>query len=234
MASLGEELELWKRLRESNDRVAHQLLFSRYSVWARAVAGDVFRRVKVAQMDWGDYSQNAVIGLLEAMGRFDHERGIDFIAYAKPRVRGSVFNGLRNFLAENKQAGTRLGWREDRLNSLGEREEVDQVKQFVSLVAGLAVGHFLDSLGESDLFGQMQSIERQVDVNRAGNYLRDAICKLPDKEQQVIRLHYLQHVPFVDIARMLGVTKGRISQLHKSGVAKLRESPLLDGLRDSV
>jgi len=234
MACLGEELELWGRLRESNDRAAHQLLFAKYSAWARSVAGDVFRRVKIAQMDWADYSQNAVIGLLEAMERFDHARGIDFIAYAKPRVRGSVFNGLRMFLAENRQAGAWQGRREDRLDSLNERDGADQLDHFVSLVSGLAIGHFLDVIGESDFVDQMQPVERQIDVDRVGGRLREAIRKLPEKEGQVIGLHYLQHIPFVEIARLLGVTKGRISQLHKSGIARLRSSPLLDGFRGAV
>lgn len=234
MAARGEELELWGRLRESDDRVAHQLLFAKYSVWARSVAGDVFRRVKVAQMDWADYSQNAVIGLLEAMGRFDHTRGIDFIAYAKPRVRGSVFNGLRIFLAENSQVGARQEWREDRLESLDERDGADQLDHFVSLVSGLAIGHLLDTLGESEFIGQMQAVERKVDADRIGVRLRDAIRRLPEKEELVIGLHYLQHMPFVEIAGLLGVTKGRVSQLHKSGMARLRESPLLEGLRGAV
>jgi RNA polymerase sigma factor for flagellar operon FliA len=47
-------------------------------------------------------------------------------------------------------------------------------------------------------------------------------------------LHYLQHVPFVEIAKMLGVTKGRISQLHKSAMARLRTSPVLEDLRKSA
>lgn len=234
MAALGEELELWRRLRESGDRVAHQLLFAKYSAWARSVAGDVFRRVKIAQMDWADYSQNAVIGLLEAMGRFDHARGIDFIAYAKPRVRGSVFNGLRMFLAENSRVGARQEWREDRLASLDERDGADQLDHFVSLVSGLAIGHLLDTLGESDFVGQMQAVERQIDAGRIGMRLREAIRRLPEKEELVVGLHYLQHMPFVEIAGLLGVTKGRVSQLHKSGMARLRDSPLLDGFRGAV
>lgn len=234
MACLGEDLELWGRLRESNDRAAHQLLFAKYSVWARSVAGDVFRRVKIAQMDWADYSQNAVIGLLEAMDRFDHARGIDFIAYAKPRVRGAVFNGLRMFLAENRHVGAWQGRREDRMDSLNERDGADQLDHFVSLVSGLAIGHLLDVVGASDFVDHIHAIERQIDVDRVGGRLREAIRKLPGKEGQVIGLHYLQQMPFVEIARMLGVTKGRISQLHKSGIARLRGVAILQSLRNAL
>lgn len=234
MAFLEDEAELWRRLREANDRTAHQLLFSGYSAWARSVARDVFRRVKISQLDWADYSQNAAIGLLEAMERYDHTRRIDFIAYAKPRVRGAVFNGLREFLAENRQVAPWESRWEERRHSLQGQDSADELERFVLLVSGLAVGHLLDSLGESEFMEQARPVEYQVDAHKIGLRLREAIRHLPEREKSVIELHYLQHMPFVEVAALMGVTKGRISQLHKAAMARLREAPSLRGCRDAV
>lgn len=235
MVHSGDEQKLWCRLRERNDGEARQLLFAKYSLWARSIARDVYRRVRIPQLDWGDYSQNAVIGLLEAMGRYDPNRGIDFIAYAKPRVRGAVFNGLRAFLSENSgRIAAPEARQNERYGSLHELDQGDELTRFVSLVSGLAVGHLLDSLSESEAFETTARMEHQIDAHRTAARLRDAIRKLPEKEELVIILHYMQHVPFTEIAKLIGVTKGRISQIHKTAINRLRSSSLLEDCRDAV
>lgn len=234
MDGMEDEEALWRRLRGQNDREAHQALFAKYSLWARSVAREVFRRVRIVQLDWSDYSQNAVIGLLEAMGRYDPTRSIEFIAYAKPRVRGAVFNGLRTYLAENSRNATRDERLGTRYESLHGRDEEDPLDQFVSIISGLAIGHLMDSLGESEVIEHTQQVERQIDAQRVGLRLRAAIRSLPEREQRVVELHYLQHVPFVQIAEMMGVTKGRVSQIHKAAMERLRSYSMLEDCRDSV
>lgn len=234
MEGTEDEEALWRRLRDRNDREAHQALFAKYSLWARSVAREVFRRVRIVQLDWGDYSQNAAIGLLEAMGRYDPTRNIDFIAYAKPRVRGAVFNGLRAYLAENTRNATRDERLGARYDSLHGRDDEDPLDQFVSIISGLAIGHLMDSLGESEVIEHTQHVELQIDAQRVGLRLRAAIRSLPEREQLVVELHYLQHVPFVQIAEMMGVTKGRVSQIHKAAMERLRSYSMLEDCRDSV
>lgn len=231
---MEDEEGLWRRLRDRDDREAHQALFAKYSLWARSVAREVFHRVRIVQLDWGDYSQNAAIGLLEAMGRYDPTRNIDFIAYAKPRVRGAVFNGLRAYLAENTRNTSRDERLGTRYDSLHGRDDEDPLDQFVSIISGLAIGHLMDSLGESEVIEQTQHVERQIDAQRVGLRLRAAIKSLPERERLVVELHYLQHVPFVQIAEVMGVTKGRVSQIHKSAMGRLRSYSMLEDCRDSV
>lgn len=234
MEALESEEELWKRLRDRTDREAHQALFIKYSSWSRSVAREVFRRVRIAQLDWGDYSQNAAIGLLEAMERYDPARNIEFIAYAKTRVRGAVFNGLRAYLTENRQNAMRETRFGERYESLHRDGDEDPLTQFVSVISGLAIGHLMDSLGESELVEQAHHVEQQIDAQRVGMRLKTAIHTLPERERLVIELHYLQHIPFVNVAEMLGVTKGRISQIHKSAIGRLRSHSILEDCRDLV
>lgn len=234
MDAAEDERALWHRLRDQNDREAHQLLFVKYSSWARSVAREVFRRVRIAQLDWSDYSQNAVIGLLEAMSRYDPARSIDFIAYAKTRVRGAVFNGLRTYLAENRHNATRERRYGERYDSLHIGGDGDELGNFVSIISGLAIGHLMDSLSESEHVEPSLNVEQQIDAKRVGVRLRGAIRSLPEKEQLVIELHYLKHVPFVEIATLLGVTKGRVSQIHKSALGRLRSYSMLEDCRDAV
>src|SRR5688500_13864902 len=139
-----DERVLWAGLRDGSNAAASGLLFARYAPWARSVARDVYRRLRNPLLDWADYVQNASVGLLEAMGRFDAARGLDFIAYARPRVRGAVFNGVRAFIdgpesGREERARTRLG-------SIATGEgSGNLLQQMVDTVAGLGLGFLLDA-----------------------------------------------------------------------------------------
>jgi len=221
MSQAIDEQALWASYRSGSDRVAHQQLFFHYVPWARTVARDVYRRVRIPQMDWGDYAQNATIGLLEAMNRFEVARGIDFIAYAKPRVRGAVFNGLRSYLSESSRRDSSNRWH-DRIESFDSPEFDDPLNQMIATVTGLGLGFLLDSdasaeLSHSNADASVAAEKHQMDV-----VLEGSLASLPEKEQQVLTLHYYQHMPFVEIAALFGLSKGRISQIHKSAIEKIK------------
>lgn len=223
MSAVSEEQQLWISHRSGKDRNAHQQLFFRYAPWSRAVARDVYRRIRIPQMDWNDYAQNATIGLLEAMSRYDENRGIEFMAYAKPRVRGAVFNGLRLFLSE---AGKREGHPErlhERLDSFDAVPSEDSLSQMISAVSGMGLGLLLDSSASLDFFSTGSDVSAAVEKHQMDILLEKAVGQLPEREKLVVTLHYFQHMPFVEIAELLGVTKGRISQIHKSAIEKSRE-----------
>ena len=211
-----DERRLWDR--RGSDAAANALLFARYVPWSRAVARDVYRRLRNPLLEWGDYAQNASVGLLEAMGRYDPARGIDFIAYAKPRVRGAVFNGVRCFL--DKAGDGREDRMRSRLASIEEQPQGDAFEQLVGTVTGLGVAYLLDAdaggawSADADASAQVEHRQRQA-------VLAVALEELPDRERLVLTLHYYQHVPFVQVAQMLGLTKGRISQLHRAGLERM-------------
>lgn len=223
MNAVSEEQQLWLSHRTGRDPLAHQQLFFRYAPWSRAVARDVYRRIRIPQMDWNDYAQNATIGLLEAMGRYDENRGIEFMAYAKPRVRGAVFNGLRIYLSEASRREGQASRLNDRMESFNSSPSEDPLSQLISSVAGMGLGLLLDSGASIDFFGADSDASTLVERHQMDVLLESALVQLPEREKLVLTLHYYQHMPFIDIAALLGVTKGRVSQIHKSGIQRSRE-----------
>lgn len=207
------ERELWRRFRCQGDQAARDYLFLRYTPWAKSVARAVARKVRSGALDWSDHAQNANIGLLEAMSRYDVDRGVEFVAYAKPRVRGAVFNGIRAWYRTDHSRATHYSV--DRLNSLQTEDETDQLHGFVETVVGLSIGFLLESSAAApDLLD---------DPSEHIGVLRDALLDLPDRQRDILISHYFMQVQFQDIASRFGVTKGRISQLHKESLARLRE-----------
>lgn len=211
-------------MKVSDDKVAQELLFGRYATWARSIARGVHRRVWAYPVDCDDFVQNAHIGLLEAMRRFDPARGIPFQAFATPRVRGAVFNGLRAILGERPrpQDATRFAARLDALQFGADGNDV--FDDMVDVIVGLGVGFMLDdaihstgSQSTNDGLAFVQTAEMQL-------ILSAAVDQLPERLRYIIHSHYFLFVPFHEIAETLDLTKGRISQLHKSALAMIRDS----------
>jgi RNA polymerase sigma factor for flagellar operon FliA len=221
MNRVADEEQLWARYRSGSDADSHQQLFFHYVPWARAVARDVYRRVRIPQLEWADYAQNATVGLLQAMSRFDAGRGIDFAAYAKPRVRGAVFNGLRSFLAESRTHNENNRWHE-RAESFDDPAPEDQLNQMISSVTGLGLGFLLDANAATELLASRPDASTVAECEQMDVLLAGSVAKLPEKEKLVVTLHYYQHMPFTDISELLGLTKGRISQLHKAALERIR------------
>lgn len=219
------EQTLWQRWREGREAAARDALVVKYSPWTRLVARDVYMRIHSLDDIWSDCVQNALVGLLEAIDRFDPFRGASFQTFARYRVRGAVFNGLRT-LRESLARGTRVPYRveavRDRLESFENDESSDPLDAFVAVTVGLGLGFLLDSASfpgseaVADAYAELEKAELAKAV-------LDSLPLLGEREQTILTLHYYHYLPFVDVAAQLGVTKGRVSQLHKRALEQLRQ-----------
>lgn len=209
------EVELWRRYRQSSDLSARDRLFVQYMPWAAAVGRSVYRRISIYSLDSEDFVQNAELGLLDAMSRFDPERGVEFRAYAKPRVRGSVFNGLRVLLSERGVSidDTRYT---DRLAHMHD-SDIDAFDSVVDAIVGLSIGYLIDHVGNDDTFVY-------VNKGQTNAALIKSVNLLPERLRHLITEHYFRHIPFRDLAERMGVTKGRVSQLHHDALKRLRDA----------
>lgn len=220
----AQERQLWDRWKVHHDVDARSELVVRHSDWARQVARSVYCRIYGISSIWEDCAQNALIGLLESIDRFDPARGIDFQPYAKFRIRGSVFNGLRQLLHRSG----RVDDKDETRNTLRERaasmqtdSSDDPFEAFVTTAVGLGLGFLLDAqslpspTSHSDAYAAVEEHEREVLV-------AEFVKLLPERERHLVVMHYYHHVPFIQIAEELNVTKGRVSQLHKQALGRLR------------
>lgn len=215
---------LWERWREGREIAARNALILKYSPWARMVARDVYMRVHSLGDAWHDCVQNALVGLLEAMDRFDPDRGIKFQTYARYRVRGAVFNGLRSLresMAQGARAYDQTNAVLDRVESFEDGAVSDSLDAFVATTVGLGLGFLLET---KSFPGREESRDAYAELERGGlsAAVIEGLEKLREREQAILTMHYYHYMPFVDIASQLGVTKGRVSQLHKRALERLR------------
>lgn len=226
----GQEGALWQRWQHERDPKTRDALILHYSPWARAVARDVYVRVYLIRDAWHDCAQNALLGLIEAIERFDPRRGVPFKPYARHRVRGAVFDGVRalrtgTLLADNHVSDVRVT---ERLESLQEDASTDPLEAFIAITVGLGLGFLLDMQSMPD---QSRPAEGYAELERAelNAAVAEEMERLPERERLILQLHYYHQIQFVDIAGQMSLTKGRISQLHKRALERLRV-----GLRERI
>ncbi|WP_158601691.1 sigma-70 family RNA polymerase sigma factor [Solilutibacter pythonis] len=218
--SLPGEADLWLLYKKRNDTAARDRLVAHYQSWASGIAGGIHRRLGAYQVDREDFTHNALIGMLEAMNRFDPDRGIPFPAYAASRVRGAVFNGIRTIIHDRPPPSiNKSGYR---LSEMDDDNEKDPFLLLLDAVTSLGVSYLLDETLSTIGMRAQPDAYAFASQRQMAERLLMAVNRLPDRLRGVVEAHYYKEKKFTDIAQELGVTKGRVSQLHKEALNTLK------------
>lgn len=226
------ELELWSAWRAANDLLARERLVLLHLPFARAVAAELYKQRGSSPVEFDEYYQFACIGMLEAMDRYDASREATFRTFSLARIRGSIINGLQKLTEVNEQLGLRRRLQRERLASLkgdagsGRRSTRDTLAYLSDIAIGLAIGYMLE---ETAMF-----VADEAAVGADTAYATEAwrqtrerifgsVRLLPERERQIIVLHYFHALTFEQIGGVFGLTKGRISQLHSAALERLKQ-----------
>lgn len=227
------EREDWLQWRELRSEQAHARLAGRHGEYARVVAASYYAKRFHDEIEFAEYVQFACVGLLEAIERFDPAVGVQFRTFAARRMHGAILDGVEKLTEKQQQIAARRRVRAERQQSLLEGDEAmagsgrtpEQVLKFVSDVGvGLALAWMLDGTGLVDAGERSQSMPfyQSVELRELREQLLHLVKALPAQQSRVITSHYLQELPFEEIARDLGLSRGRISQIHKQALGGLR------------
>jgi RNA polymerase sigma factor FliA len=228
---------LWETLRASGDPQIREELILRYAGFARAVAAGLYRCRVDDATPFDEYLQYARLGLLEAVDRYDGARGASFETFSSYRIRGAILNGLARDSEIGAQRSfwrTRLAEREHSLARTAlERPESAALRDFVHLAAGLAIGWLLEASGHDTADESPEhNPYAATELEQARAQLRARVEALPERERAIVRQHYFEQREFQEIAARLGITKGRVSQLHARAIERIRAaldpSPRID------
>lgn len=221
------EAALWRHalgdLAASRDK-----LFSHYARFARAIARDRFLARRADNHEIGDVEQLAYEGLLQAIDRFEPLRSVPFRVFARPRIAGSISNGLGKYSEASANAGYRRRTERERLKSLmaAPSDNLDSpLQQLSKLTATLAIGLILEEWrqGEVEQVGAAEPTAYDTLAwKQTELVLRDAIDELPATEAFIVQQHYLNGVSFRQIAAIIDLSNGRVSQLHRRALGRLR------------
>jgi RNA polymerase sigma factor for flagellar operon FliA len=233
--------QMWQRWFDSKDPQARDRIIVHYSPLVKFVAGRVGAGLP-SSVDAGDLVSAGVFGLIDAVERFDPERGVKFETFAVPRIRGAVFDGLRSLdwvprsvrsrAREVEGAFTEL---EGRLGRAPTDEELSghlkisatEFQKWLSSIASTTVGPLDRALVAGAepraLTGDVpDSPAAMVEEGEVRRLVKAELRRLPEREKLVLSLYYDEGLTLAEIGTILGVTESRVSQIHTKAVLHLR------------
>jgi RNA polymerase sigma factor FliA len=199
-------------------------------------------------VDREDLARAGALGLVEAARRYDDDRGVPFERFAAQRIRGAILDAVRAADWAPRSVRTlarRLEAAEQRLASqLGRvpnpaemaeelgitRAELDRLQDRMFRSVVLALEHEVTDDSDEDLtlvdvLTDPSSVEplEELESRELLGYLRDAVELLPERQRLVVVGYFLEGKSSQELARFLGVTESRISQLRSEALEMLRE-----------
>jgi RNA polymerase sigma factor FliA len=221
------EAAMWREHLDMPSAKSRSALFMRFMPFARRVAHEEWYRTGGHGFEREDFEQLANEGMLQAIDRFDAMREGRFEAYARHRIRGCILNGLAKASEASSQFSYRKRLERERLRSLGTKADpaVPALERLADLAVMVALGALLETRAEVEpdrIASEAPTAFETLAWNQLCGEVDKRIAQLPDNEEFVLDQHYRQGLQFQQIAVLMGVSKGRVSQLHSTGLEKLR------------
>jgi len=248
---------LWENYARSGDPQLREQLILHYAPLVKQIVGRLSIRPS-ASLDYEDLISHGVIGLIEAIERFDPARGVKFETFARQRIRGSVIDALRALdplprssrrrIAEIEETIARLQQHLGRFPDDAEIAaelgiDMDRYQRalleanyvLVSLDAPLAAsgnGQGV-SLEEALIDPAAKSSQARIEEEELRARLREALTSLPQRQQLLLSLYYYEELTMKEVGLVLGLSQSRVCQLHAKAILSLR-AYLRDNDHDSA
>ena len=242
-----DELKLWKKYKRTKHRALREEIVKRYLYLVKYVAG----RVAIGlppNVEFNDLVSYGILGLFDAINKYDVTQGNKFETYAVSRIRGSIMDELRKLdwaprLLRKKAREIEKKCREleEKLGQVPPDDEVARalgisLDELNNIYSELNSTTFLslDEVWQNDdgnkPISRLQTIEdsiltnqfHYVHQNEVRELLSSAINELPEKEKLVIVLYYYENLTLREIGEILNVSESRVCQIHTKVVLRLR------------
>lgn len=249
---------LWAAYKDEGRREVRDQLILHYSPLVKYVAGRV--AVGLPQsVEQADLVSYGIFGLIDAIDKFEPERGYKFETYAISRVKGAILDELRSIdwvprsvrakarglegayarleselhrAPTDDEVADELGWTEDQLQSALSQ---------ISLVGVAALDETLSAGGDRGESLTLGDTIADTGVGPVGAFeseemrqiLAESINLMPDREKTVLTLYYYEGLTLAEIGEVLDVTESRVCQIHTKAVLQLR-SRIAAGEREAV
>lgn len=218
-----EERELWQRLRQNGDLTARDRLVERHLGLVHHVARVVERRTGA---DRDDLISAGSVGLLQAVERFDPEQGHRLSTFAVRRIRGAILDEIRRLSPISRSAlrtQRRMTAARDRLEQrLGRPARAAEVARELGIEEERYLAAEADPHQTVPLSADMPAPESDEEETPA--WLAEELTRISPSQRKVIALSYCDGLKGRVIAKLLGVTESRVSQIRRRALARLRDA----------
>ena len=235
----AEEIEITTENREE--------VIKRYSPMIKYVANRIAMRLP-PHIEVDDLISVGVLGLMDAISKYDSSRGAKFKTYAEFRVRGAILDELRAMDWVPRSIRQKASNVDKVVQSLQAKLSRSPEDEEVAKEMGLSLDQFHDTLNETKSIpifsledlgiakesGEQQSLldclagkadadpQTQIRLIELKEIIAKAIDALPEKERLMVSLYYYEELTMKEIGAVLEITESRVSQIHSKAVYRLR------------
>ncbi len=193
-----------------------------------------------------DLVHAGIVGLIDALNKFDSDKNVKFASYAKFRIRGAILDSLRemdwsprDLRRKSRQIDSVMQKLQTELGRKASEPELakalglslKELHHLVNEIRGLEISSLqVESNADGQETDLAQNIAGPIDRDplticmegESRERLERAIAKLPEREQQVLMLYYQQELTMREVGELMGVGESRVSQIHTLAVKHLR------------
>ena len=217
-------------------------LVERYRPYVYSIAKQVSNSFPV-KIDFEELVGYGMVGLLEAAERYDPSRKASFVTFSYYRIKGAIFDGLRQMGILTRTPNEAWVRREAALHDLAQTTADDELKSHPAKVEDeiQTVEKFVDSLIPAYLLSlseenapdvadarALQNIS--IELRETVKIVRETVRELPEKEREIIESLYFRHLSTTELAKKMGVNKSWVSRLHAKAVTRLRQRLAMIGV----
>lgn len=232
---------LWKLFKEKGDLQAKEALIISYISLVKNISGRLYNSYN-AHVEYDDLVGYGVIGLLDAIEKYDHKLGNKFETYANIRIRGAIVDQLRSLdwiprsMRQKYKQLEKATKKLQNIYGMDIKDEdlakemnitVKELSELMHQVSTFSVISLDEKISENSNINIQEDHEEDTPEEQMMNQetkrlLKDMITKLPDKEKRIIELYYYSELTYKEIAKIMGISESRISQLHSKAITKLQ------------
>lgn len=238
-----EKNKLWEEYAKDKSPSVRERIIVEYANLVKIVAGRLSMYLGY-NVEYDDLVGYGIFGLIDAIDKFDYEKGVKFETYASLRIRGAILDQIRKMdwiprTLRMKQKKIDLAYNkiEAELGRPAKDEEVakelnittseletwqgqTKISNLISLDEYLEQGS--EICMEASFNSQFEQPEKLVEKQELKNILIKTLDTLTEKEKQVITCYYYEQLTLKEISLILEVSESRVSQLHTKALQKMK------------
>lgn len=211
---------------------------------------------KSKYIEFEDLISYGMIGLMDALSKFDESKGMQFSTYASIRIRGSMIDEIRKNSPISKGAMDKLNRYNSAIETLQRKNlkepstkeiaeelkidlsEVGEIESFINYISIISLEDLIFSEDDDmSLKGTIRdekspNPEKQLEEREQVEYLTKALAMLNEKDKTVLTLYYYESMTLKQIGNVLSVSESRVCQLHSRAILNVKK--MMSKLKYSV
>lgn len=226
---------------------AKEEIVKKYIPLVKFISSRIFTG-KSKYIEYEDMVSYGMIGLMDAISKFDESKGMKFSTYASIRIKGSIIDEIRKMSPISKGAIDKLNRYNDAVESLQRKLQREPLDDEIAAVLGISIKEIMEiegyinymsvvsldeliSLRDDDV-SVISTIQDENSPSPEGEfqdkeqveYLAKALDMLNEKDKTILSLYYYDELTLKEIGNILNVSESRVCQLHSRAIIHLRKA----------